>query len=139
MKESIKKFNIGDVYNEYFSYSQEDVNDFAKISGDLNPLHIDEEYAMKSIFGRRIIHGYLGASIFSKVFAMNFPGEGSIYLKQDLNFYKPMFTNEKYRAHFCILEHDRDKQRALFLTNIYNSEDVLVIKGQALIQNGKYL
>lgn len=139
MKKSITKFEVGDNYKENFSYTQQDVNDFAKISGDLNPLHIDKEFAENSIFGRRIIHGYLGASIFSKVFAMNFPGEGSIYLKQDLTFYKPMFADETYTANFIIIEHYKEKNRALFETKILNSQGEIVIKGEAIIQNFKFL
>ena len=139
MKKLIKELKLGDNYNELFSYTQNEVDIFAKISGDLNPLHIDEEFAKNSIFGQRIIHGYLGTSIFSKVFAMNFPGEGSIYLKQDLKFFKPMFTVEKYRANFVIIEHLKDKHRALFQTNIYDSKNNLIVKGEAIIQNSKLL
>lgn len=122
-----------------FSYSQEDVNDFAEISGDKNPIHLDDEYAKKTIFKRRIIHGFLGASVFSKVFAMYFPGEGTIYLKQDLKFMKPMYTKEKYTSCFTIIEHLVKKHRAIVLTEILNEKGEIIITGEALIQNKKFL
>jgi len=131
----MEKIKLGDIYTESFSYTQEDVNKFAEISGDKNPIHIDEDYARNSIFKRRIIHGYLGTSIFSKVFAMNFPGKGTIYLKQDLKFMKPMFTEESYVAKFEVLEHNVEKNRALVKTSIFNSNKEEVVLGEALIQN----
>jgi len=134
--EQIKK---GSTYKEEFSYTQEDVNRFAEISGDKNPIHLDEEFASNSLFKRRIIHGYLGTSIFSKVFAMNFPGEGTIYLKQDLKFMKPMFAKETYVAIFTVEDHIADKHRALVKTEIYNKENEVVVTGEALIQNKKLL
>ncbi|MDB2674888.1 MaoC family dehydratase [Flavobacteriaceae bacterium] len=133
------KINEGSVFEEYFSYSQEDVNNFAEISGDKNPIHIDEVYASKSIFGKRIIHGYLGSSIFSKVFAMNFPGEGTIYLKQDLKFLQPMFTDSKYLAKFTVLKHLKEKHRAFVKTEIYTESNDIVVTGEALIQNKFFL
>lgn len=134
--EEIKK---GSCYRSEFSFTQEDVNNFAEISGDKNPIHIDEDYASKSIFKSRIIHGYLGASIFSKVFAMEFPGEGTIYLKQDLKFMKPMYTNKKYTAVFNVLDHIKERHRALVQTEILNINNEIVVTGEALLQNGKFL
>lgn len=135
----MEKIKLGDIYTESFSYTQEDVNKFAEISGDKNPIHLDEDYAKSSIFKRRIIHGYLGTSIFSKVFAMNFPGEGTIYLKQDLRFMKPMFAEESYIAKFEVLEHNVEKNRALVKTSIFNSNEEEVVLGEALIQNKKLI
>lgn len=139
MQESTGGISVGSKYEEVFSYTQEDVLTFAEISGDKNPIHLDDEYAAKSIFKRRIIHGYLGTSIFSKVFAMSFPGEGTIYLKQDLKFLKPMFANEEYKASFEIIEHLKERKRALVKTIIQNQSDELVVVGEALIQNATYL
>ena len=129
----------GSTYKEIFSYTQEDVNNFAEISGDKNPIHLDENYASKSIFKRRIIHGYLGTSVFSKVFAMDFPGEGTIYLKQDLQFFKPMYTSENYTAIFSVIKHINAKHRALIKTEIFDNNNQLVVTGEALIQNGNLL
>ena len=61
-------FQVGDQFKQEFSYTQEDVDMYAKASGDTNPLHIDEEAGKNSMFGRRIIHGFLGASIFTRIF-----------------------------------------------------------------------
>ncbi len=139
MQKSTEQIKTGSTYREKFSYTQENVDDFAKISGDKNPLHIDEEYASKSIFKKRIIHGYLGTSIFSKVFAMNFPGEGTIYLKQDLKFLKPMYALEEYTAVFEVTNHITDRHRALVSTKIINSKNEEIVTGEALIQNSKFL
>lgn len=90
----ISDFKIG----MSFSYEREvldvDVLDYAKVSGDKNPVHIDDDYAEKSIFGRRIAHGMLTASFISKVFGMDFPGPGCIYLSQTLKFKKPVFIGD---------------------------------------------
>ena len=70
-------------YQTSFSFSQNDIIMFAELTGDKNPIHLDEEVAKNTIFGKRILHGFLGASIFSKVFGTIFPGEGTIYIKQN--------------------------------------------------------
>ena len=70
---------------------------------------------------------------------MNFPGEGTIYLKQDLKFMKPMFAEETYLAIFTIEDHIKEKHRALLKTEIYNKENEVVVIGEALVQNNKLL
>lgn len=135
----MKKFTKGDCYSEPFKFSQSDVEKFADLTGDKNPIHINKVYASKSIFGRRIIHGFLGASIFSKVLATNFPGEGTIYLKQDMRFFSPMFPDENYLAKFKITKIIPEKRRALIETIIFDENDKLIVKGEALVQNNKYL
>lgn len=139
MQKFTGQIKTGSIFKEIFSYTQEDVNNFAEISGDRNPIHLDEQYASKSIFKRRIIHGYLGTSVFSKVFAMDFPGEGTIYLKQDLQFFKPMYTSENYTAVFSVITHNIEKHRALVKTEIFDADNQLVVTGEALIQNGNLL
>lgn len=139
MKRHTEKIKVGSEYIHEFSFTQEDVNGFAKVSGDLNPIHLDEEFAKKSIFKRRIIHGFLGGSIFSKVFAQYFPGEGTIYLKQDLKFLKPMYTENLYKAVFSVLEINSEKSRALVKTEIFDESQKAIIVGEALIQNNLFL
>ena len=85
------------------------------------------------------MHGYLGTSIFSKVFATNFPGEGTIYLKQDLKFLKPMYADQQYKAYFLVKDIRLNKHRALVLTEIFDSDATLVVSGEALIQNRNFI
>ena len=73
----------------------QDIKKFAEVSGDYNPVHLDEEFAKKTIFKRRIAHGFLTASFISTIIATHLPGPGSIYLKQSLKFLAPVYINEK--------------------------------------------
>jgi 3-hydroxybutyryl-CoA dehydratase len=140
MTRSIKEINkVGDSFRYHFSFTQNDVNLFAEISGDKNPIHLDEAYAEKSIFGKRIIHGFLGGSVFSKVFGTIFPGDGTLYLKQTMSFFKPMHTNTEYVATFNVLEIDYNKNRALVETKIIDIAGTTIITGEALIQNKRIL
>ncbi len=126
---------IGQKYTHSFSYTQDQVNAFAEVTGDNNPVHLDEEFASKTIFKKRIAHGMLGASILSKVFGTIFPGNGTIYLNQTLNFLRPMFVDETYDAVFEVKELINEKNRAIILTTIFNSEGKSVLSGEATIMN----
>lgn len=126
----------GDSYSEIFTITQEEVDKFAVISGDKNPIHIDKEYASKSIFGKPIVHGFLGGSKFSKVLGMNFPGEGTIYLNQEMRFLKPMFVNTEYTVELKVVEIIIEKSRLIIETRIFESHSLAnIIIGQALVQN----
>lgn len=131
------KINEGTKYEYEFSFTQEDVINFANASGDNNPIHLDNDYAATTMFGKRIIHGFLGASIFSKVFGTLFPGNGTIYLKQDLIFMKPMFIHTNYIAKFIVLSIDKNKNRAKVKTEITDEFGSSVINGEALIKHHK--
>lgn len=128
-------YKVGYSYEYPFSFTQDDVDTFAKISGDDNPIHLDEEYAKQTIFKRRIIHGFLAGSVFSKVFGTLFPGKGTIYLEQTMRYRQPMFTAVEYRATFEILSINKEKSRATVETNIINPEAVIVTTGTAIIQH----
>ncbi|MCH7648493.1 MAG: MaoC family dehydratase [Thaumarchaeota archaeon] len=71
------------------------VDDFAKISGDFNPLHMDEKYAKTTSFKKRVCHGMLLASFFSKLIGMHIPGKNALYFSQSLNFRNPCFINDE--------------------------------------------
>ena len=127
--------NIGDTFEHSFSFTQEHVVLFAKVTGDNNPVHLDEEYASKTLFKRPIIHGMLGATVFSKVFGTMFPGEGTIYLNQNLQFLRPMLVNTIYNAQFEVLEIDREKHRATISTSVTNEEGKKVVDGSAILMH----
>ncbi len=127
--------SIGNEYSYEFVFNQNDVINFAKASGDDNPIHLDDEYAKTTIFEKRILHGFLGGSVFSKVFGTLFPGNGTIYLKQNMSFYKPMFIETNYVAKFKVIEVNSEKNRATVRTEIFDSNNELIIGGEALIKH----
>ena len=114
------QIEIGQSWTHDFIFTQEQVNAFANISGDNNPLHINPEYAAQTAFRKPIMHGMLGACVFSKVFGTIKPGPKSIYLSQSLEFLKPMFPDTTYRAVFSVVE--QQGKRFRIRTEILDSE-----------------
>ena len=96
------KLSIGDTYEYEFRFSQEEVIAFAQLTGDDNPLHLDPDYAATTPFKRPIIHGMLGASVFTKIIGTRFPGYGSIYVGQTFQFLRPMFVDTDYKVKFTV-------------------------------------
>lgn len=128
--------DIGSTYSESFSFSQTDVQKFAEVSGDFNPIHLDEQYAAGTPFKQPIIHGFLGSSIFSKILGTRFPGEGTIYLKQTMDFKRPMFVDVQYVANLTVKEIDKIKNTAVIETRIIDQESGKVITlGDAVVMN----
>jgi len=127
---------LGQVYKHSFSFTQKDVEKFAEVTGDKNPIHLDNAYAAQTVFKKPIMHGFLGGAIFSKVFGTLFPGEGTIYLKQSMAFVKPMFVDTNYEAVFTVKEIIKEKNRAIIDTNIIEvSTGDATIKGEATVMN----
>jgi acyl dehydratase len=128
---------IGQTYRHESTFSQANVIAFCKISGDNNPLHLDEAFAATTPFKRTILPGMLSASLFSKVLGTLFPGKGTIYLKQSLIFLKPMFVDTNYVAEFTVKTLEKDKNKAIIETIIRQKEgeDLICISGEAMIMN----
>ncbi|MFM2386818.1 MAG: hypothetical protein RL660_1575 [Bacteroidota bacterium] len=129
---------IGDKFEHEFSYTQEEVNLYAKVSGDTNPLHTDEEAGKASIFGRCIMHGFLGGSVFTKIFGALWKADGHIYMKQTMQWMKPMFVDTQYKAVITVKEIFPDKNRVLYDCAIFEvrSGDQ-TFTGEALLMNKK--
>ena len=108
-----------------FSFSQEQINHFAELSGDKNPIHIDADYAAKTSFGRTIVHGVFTISVFSQIIGMEFPGEGTIYLGQDLDFKRPVFPDQTYTARLEVMEVIEGKHIASIKTQIFDPNNIL--------------
>jgi acyl dehydratase len=126
---------LHETYTHEFQYSQDEVNRFAEVTGDKNPVHTDAAYAATTMFKRPIMHGMLGAALFSKVFGTLFPGEGTIYLKQSLNFLKPMYAGTPYECVFTVKEIQSDKNRAIVETVIKDKEGKICTTGEATVMN----
>lgn len=127
---------LNEVYKHKFSFTQDDIVKFAQVTGDNNPVHLDATYAAGTMFKVPIMHGMLGASLFSKVFGTLFPGEGTIYLKQSLSFLRPMYVDTKYTAIFTVKEIMAEKNRAIIETVILDpSKDLICTTGEATVMN----
>ena len=111
--------------------TESDIYQFAGITGDMNPMHINAQYAEASRFGGRIAHGMLSAGLISAVLGMQLPGPGSIYLGQQLKFLAPVYPGDTVTARVTITDIDREKNRAVLDTECINQKGVKVIAGQA--------
>lgn len=123
---------IGDKAKREKEITEEVVEEFAEVSGDKNPLHIDEEIASESIFGERIVHGMIGASLISAVLGNELPGPGSIYLSQSLQFTAPVRVGEKITAEVEVKEKIPDENNVKLKTTCKNHKGEVVIKGEAI-------
>ena len=112
----------GDKYEQKVHYTQDDVIGFAKVSGDCNPIHLDAEYAAKTMFKRPIVHGFLSAAVFSKVFGMDFPGPGTIYMSQQMKFLAPVYVDRDYVARFEVTEIKPEKHIGIVSCSLVDCE-----------------
>jgi acyl dehydratase len=112
---------LNTVFKHKFSFTQEDVILFAKVTGDNNPLHLDQAFAATTNFKKPIIHGALASSVFSKVMGTLFPGFGSIYLKQSSEYLRPMFVGVDYEAVFTVISINNEKHIADITCEIFDT------------------
>jgi 3-hydroxybutyryl-CoA dehydratase len=112
--------------------TEADVVQFAEISGDHNPVHLDEAYARGTRFKGRIVHGILSASFLSTTIASRLPGPGTIYLTQNLSFRAPVRIGDKVEARVTVTQIIRDKARVVLKT-VCRVGDTVVIDGDALV------
>jgi acyl dehydratase len=109
------------------------VEDFAKISGDFNPLHMDEQFAKKSKFGRRVCHGMLLSSFFSRLVGMYLPGKNALYFSQNLNFVGPCFIGDRIIVKGEVIDKSEAARMIKIETTIKNKEGKFLIKGNAQV------
>jgi len=124
-----------DTYAYDITFNQENVNTFAQITGDNNPIHLDAEFAAKTIFGKPIVHGFYSASVFSMVFGTKFPGEGTIYMYQDMKFFAPVFVDQPYKAKFEVIEVNTEKHVGIIKCTLEDETGKIVIEGTAKLKN----
>ncbi len=113
--------------------TETDLRNFSGVSGDTNPMHLNEEYARKTPFGGCIVHGMLTASLISAVIGTKLPGPGCIYMNQTLKFLAPVRVGDTVYATATVHELMPEKKRVILTTQCF-VKDVLVIDGEALIK-----
>lgn len=127
------KFKPGDTASLSRTISDDDIRAFAEATGDRNPLHLDEDFAKQTRFGRRIAHGMLSASLISAVIASELPGQGGIYLGQTLQFVAPVFLGDTVTARVTVSAVREDKPILKLETVCTNQRGEVVIRGEATI------
>lgn len=125
----IEDFEVGQHASFTKTFTEDDVQRFIEITGDVNPLHVDDDFAAGTPFGRRVLHGMLTASIFSTMVGMLLPGTGAIYRSQTIRFLLPVHIDETVTAHFVVRSIDRLKHRIEIEAWIENESGVHVIEG----------
>src|SRR5829696_4115683 len=127
------KFSVGDSAEVTKTIEQSDIDAFARVTGDHNPVHVDEEFAKTTRFGRQIAHGMLTASLISAVLANKLPGEGSVYLGQSLQFVAPVFPGDEVTAWVTVKQVREDKPIVKLDTICMNQRGEVVIRGEATV------
>jgi len=127
------KIRVGDTAEFSKTISDTDVRAFATLTGDHNPVHLDEDYARDTRFGRRIAHGMLTVSLISSVIANKLPGAGTIYLGQTLQFVAPVYLDDTVTARVTVLKIREDKPIATLETVCVNQRGETLIKGEATV------
>lgn len=130
----MNRFQIGQKASLEKVFSDDDVKMFAQISLDKNPVHLDDEYAKKTMFKDRIVHGFLTGSLISAIIGTVLPGEGTIYLNQTMNFRKPVRIGEKIIATVEIVGIREDKNILTLNTYCENEKGEMVIEGSAIVK-----
>ena len=130
----IEDFYIGQTASLKRVFFWDEVKAFAELSLDTNPIHLDEQYANGTRFGKRLVHGFLVGSLISAVFGTILPGKGAIYMHQEMNFKKPVFHGQEITATVVITMINRDKAILYFDTTCTNRDGDIVIDGKAIIK-----
>jgi acyl dehydratase len=128
-KAVIGDFEAGQHASFTKTFTEEDLERFIAITSDVNPLHVDDEFASQTPFKRRILHGMLTASLFSTMVGMFIPGTGAIYRSQTIQFLRPVYAGDTITAHFVIRAIDYDKHRLTIESWMENQDGERVIEG----------
>jgi 3-hydroxybutyryl-CoA dehydratase len=128
---SIDELKVGDSAQFSKTITETDINDFARVTGDFNPVHLDQGYAEKTIFKGRIAHGLISIGLLSSILGNILPGYGTIYLSHDIKFLAPVKIGDTITARVEVIELVQEKNRAKFKTICMNQDGKEVVDGIA--------
>lgn len=134
---TIDQLEVGQKASFTKTVTEADVYNYAGVSGDFNPAHMNEEYAKNTAFKTRIAHGMLSAGFISAVLGTKLPGPGTIYLNQDLRFTKPVHFGDTITATITVEELVKEKNRAILKTVCTNQDGDVVVEGTAKVMPPK--
>jgi len=131
---SYSPLKVGSVAQLTKVFSDSDVRSFADLTGDRNPLHLDEDYAVHSRFGGRIVHGMLPVGLISAVLGTLLPGPGTIYLSQEVSFVAPIFVGERVTASVQVIEIAATGSNIRLRTCCIKENGTLAVDGVAVVK-----
>ena len=129
----MQSFEVGAHDDVVRTVTAADVEAFAVLTGDVNPVHLDEAYAAQTRFGRRIAHGMLAVSLISAVLGTRLPGPGAIYLSQSAAFKAPVYIGDTVTARVSVVKFREDKGILTLRTECRNQDGTLVVEGEAVV------
>ena len=133
-KDRFQQIRVGDQAELFHKITGEDVESFTKLTGDNNPLHVNDEYAASTSFKRRVVHGMLTASFVSTMIGTKLPGEGALWYEQQLRFLVPARIGEKIRI-WAKVKHKSLSQRILTIeTLVFGDGGRKLIEGEAKVK-----
>lgn len=126
------EINEGDSASLEKVVRMKDLQLFAAASGDVNPIHLDEEFARETEYGRCVAHGMWVGSLISSLLATKLPGPGGVYLSQSLKFHRPVFVGDQLKVEVKVLE---KKRRNILLMEcvVQNQVEKIVVKGECMV------
>jgi len=130
---TIEELRVGDKAEFTKTISESDVYLYAGVTGDLNPAHVNEEHAKKTVFKTRIAHGMLLGGFISGVLGNKLPGPGTIYIRQEMDFLAPVRFGDTITAAVEIMEIHKEEKRVKVRTICVNQEGAKVLDGQAIV------
>ncbi|MCZ2720230.1 MaoC family dehydratase [Marinomonas sp. 15G1-11] len=131
-KLDINTFSIEQAIEVNNTVSKEDVHLFAQVTGDTNPVHLDDDYAATTSFGKTIAHGMLTAGFISAAIGTKLPGPGCIYLEQSLKFRAPVFIGDSVTTRITVSDINTRRKRLTLKTECIVNDKV-VVNGEAVI------
>lgn len=122
--------SVGQTARRSLTLSQRDVEDYARITGDRNPLHFDESFAAATKFGRLVVHGGLTAGILNALVAEDLPGPGTVFMSQELKYLAPVYIGDTITGEVEVLEVHASKPVCRLKARVRRADGELVLEGE---------
>lgn len=133
-QDRLLELQLGQTASVSRTITSDDVAAFARLSGDYNALHLDEEFAARTEFAQRVVHGFLHASLLSTLIGTKLPGRGALYTSQTIEFTRPVFIGDTVEARATVEKIDRDTRLVTLCTEILNQHGECVLRGRAQVK-----
>ena len=129
----MREIKVGDTAKRSMLVTDEQVDLFARLSGDRNPLHFDEDFARRTKFGRRVVHGGVTAAILNALVAEDLPGPGSVFMEQHLKYTAPVHPGDTITADLVVLKAREDKPIYTVAVRVVRQDGVSVLEGECVV------